>query len=272
MPIDLRRLRVGIEIRGQLRFYDDLAITVSGQKYASPTQSDCTVTIANLNKENRDYILTETSPFNRDPSRKSIVVEAGRDSYGTSVVYRGDIFRSSVSQAPDNVLTLRCTTNQFNKGRLSSISGTANESLRSLSQRVADANDLELRFESPDKNIGSYTFSGSAADQIRELSLAANSDVYVDDSALVVKEFDQPLQGGRLQISAQSGMIGIPELTEQGVKVTFFYTPAARLGSGMDLISDQYPALTGAYVIYRLKFHLTNRDTPFYYTAEARRV
>lgn len=272
MAIDPRLLRVGIEVNGQLRFYDELAITVTGQKFASPNQSECNITIANLSKDVRDFILTETTPFNLNRTRKSVIVEAGRESYGTSVIYRGDIYRSSVSQAPDNVLSLKCLTGQFMKGAISSISGGATESLRLLSERVAAANGLSLRFETMDKQIANYSFTGAALRQINELSLAANSDVYVDGNQLVVKDFDAPLSGSRIRVSKDSGMIGIPQVTEQGVTVSFFYTPAAQLGSEIDLQSAQYPALSGRYVIYRLKFNLTNRDTPFHYTAEARRL
>ena len=272
MALDQRLLRVGIELDGELRFYDELAITVTGQKFASPNQAECNITIANLSKDVRDFILTETSPFNTNRTRKSVIVEAGRESYGTTVLYRGDISRSSVSQAPDNILALKCLTGQFNKGNLVGISGGSSESLRVLSERVATANGLALRFEVQDKQIANYSFTGAALRQVDELSAAANSDVYVDDSELVVKDFNTPIAGSRIRVSKDQGLVGIPQLTEQGVRITFFYTPAARLGGQIELESDQYPAASGNYVIYRLKFNLANRDTPFYYTAEARRV
>lgn len=272
MAVDLRLLRIGIEVNGELRYYDDLAITASGQKFANAKQGECNITIANLRKDVRDFILTESSPFNRNRSRKSVIVEAGRASYGTSIVYRGDIERATVSQAPDNIITLKCLTGQFMKGSIVGISGASSEALSSLSQRVANANDLLLRFEGTEKQVANYSFTGSALKSINELSLAANSDAYVDDNELVVKDFDKPIVGSTIVLSKDSGMVGIPQLTEQGVTVTFFYTPAARLGGQIDLTSDQYPAVNGRYVIYKLKFNLANRDTPFYYIAEARRL
>lgn len=272
MPLDQRLLRVGIETDGELRFYDELAITVTGQKFASPTQDECSISIANLSKDVRDFILTETSPFNQNRTRKSVIVEAGRESYGTSVLYVGDISRSSVSQAPDNILTLKCLTGNFNKGRILAVSGTQSERLSVLAGRVADVNELDLRFEATDKQVANYSYTGSAIKQINELSAAANSDIYIDGNELVVKDFDQPLAGATISVSKDQGLVGIPQLTEQGVRVNFFYTPAARLGGMLELESEQYPAASGRYVIYKLKFNLTNRDTPFYYTAEAIRA
>ena len=124
--IDNRIVRVGIEFNGTIRFYENLAITVSGTKFANPNQGECNITIANLKKEVRDYILTETSPFNLNRTRKSVIVEVGRESYGTSVLYLGDIFRSSVSQPPDTVLSLKCLTGQFMKGNIVSRARSSN--------------------------------------------------------------------------------------------------------------------------------------------------
>ena len=80
------------------------------------------------------------------------------------------------------------------------------------------------------------------------------------------------MPGSVRRVANPGGMIGIPERTEQGVKVTFLYDPQTRLGSEIELESIQYPALDGRYVIYKLNYSITNRDVPFYLTAEARRL
>ena len=82
MELDPRLLRVGFEIGGQLKLYDDLAITASGTKYANANQNECELKITNLDKETRDYLLTDSSPFNKNKTRKILTVEAGRVSTG----------------------------------------------------------------------------------------------------------------------------------------------------------------------------------------------
>ncbi len=271
MP-DNRIVRVGIEVNNEIRFYERLAITVTGTKFANPNQGECNVTIANLSREVRDFILTETSPFNRNRTRKSIIVEVGRESYGTSVLYRGDIFRSSVSQPPDNVLTLRCLTGQFMKGNVISRSGQAVESVRTIAQSIADDNGLSLQFLDNDKNVSNYSYTGSSLGQVKELSDLTGGDVFIDRDNLVVKSSNAPISGTVRRVSNPGGMIGIPERTEQGVKVSFLYDPQTQLGGQIEIVSTQYPALDGRYVIYKLSYNITNRDIPFYLTAEARRL
>ena len=77
---------------------------------------------------------------------------------------------------------------------------------------------------------------------------------------------------GRQKLNLDSGMIGIPELNEEGVKVTFLLDNLTTLGSALEITSELYPAANGNYTIYKLGFNIASRDTPFYYVAEAKRI
>ncbi|AWB00254.1 hypothetical protein CU052_13530 [Vibrio harveyi] len=270
--IDNRIMRVTIIIGDESRSYEKLAITAKGQKFTNANQGKCTITIANLAKEVRDDILTNTSPFTNSKVRSSIILEAGRESYGSTVVYEGDIYRSRPSQGPDNVLTLECLTGQFNKGVMVNRRGQPMDSLKNIAQGVADDNGLTLQFTADDRNISNYSYSGAAAKQVEALQDIAAADVYVDGKVLVVKPINVPASQSVRVLSPDSGMVGVPEFTEQGIKVTFLYDPQTTIGGMLEIRSKQNPATSGNYVIYKLSFNLTNREVPFYYTAEARRA
>ncbi len=270
--LDGRLLRVGIEVGGVFRTYTDLAITVTGTKFASPTQGECNVTIANLSQEVSDFILTETSPFNPDRSAKRIVVEAGRRSTGYSLLYSGIIFRSSISQPPDALLSIRALTGQFQKGNVIARNGTATAPLSRIALQVANDLGLPLQFSATDVQVANYSFTGAAIKQVNRLAQMAPVDAYVDNDVLIVKNTADPLQGRVRRLSADTGMIGVPTFTEQGARVTLLYDSTTVLGGALEIVSEQYPALTGRYLIYKLNYNITNRDTPFYYIAECRRL
>ena len=270
--IDSRLLRVGIEVSGQMRFYDQLAITAQGTKFQSPNQGECTVTITNLEKSVRDFILTETSPFNLNPSAKRITVEAGRQSTGLNLVYSGNIFRSTVSQPPDQTISIRCLTGQFMKGQVAATSFPGTVPLSRISAQVAQDIGARLDFQATDKQIANYSFTGSKLKQVDKLAEAGGINAFVDNDTLVVKDNMVPLTGRLRVLSANSGLIGIPEPTEQGIKVTMLYDNQTVIGGAIELTSRQYPNLDGLYVVYKLSYHLTNRDTPFYLIAEANRM
>ena len=265
-------MRIGIEVSGRTRFYSDLALTATGTKFQNPNQGECTVTITNLEKSVRDFILTETSPFNRNPSRKRLTVEVGRRSSGLNLLYTGTIFRSTVTQPPDQVLSIRCLTAQFSKGDIIASALPGNVPLSRIARQVADDIGIGLNFQATDKNIGNYSFTGAAIKQVEKLAEAGAVNAYIDNDVLIVKDDNRPLTGRIRTLSSESGLIGIPEPTEQGIRVTMLYDHQTVLGGGLDLVSTQYPNLNGRYVIYKLSYYVTTRDTPFYLTAEGRRL
>lgn len=270
--IDRRLVKVSIEVDGRMKVFDQaFDIHAVGKKTANPLQNDCTVTIQNLTKEVRNYLLTETSPFNKNRKRKRLLVEAGRESIGMTLVFEGEIVSSTPSQPPDIGLVVRAQTGGFQKTKVVARSGRAQQSLQSLAAVVASDIECSLDFQADDKQIANYAFSGSALRQVDALQQAGDVDAYVDNKVLVVKPKGTPLRGRVRIVNQRSGMIGIPEVTERGVRVTMLLDNETVLGGALEITSDLNPSVDGAYTIYQLGFDIASRSTPFYYIAEASR-
>jgi hypothetical protein len=86
-----------------------------------------------------------------------------------------------------------------------------------------------------------------------------------------VKNNDAPLTGRVRILSADSGMIDIPQPTELGVQVTYLLDNNSTLGGALEIHSIVYPSLNGTYIIYKLSFDIATRGNPFYWIAEAKR-
>jgi hypothetical protein len=270
--LDPRIVRVSLEIGGQLKTYDGLHVVVSGCKYANANQNECEVKIANLAAATRDYLITEASPFNKSGQRKRLIVEAGRKSYGTSTVFVGDVVSAAASQPPDIVLTLKAATGDYDKGLVIQRSQPGLCSLRQIAGQVASDLGLSLDFQCRDKQIGNYTFTGGALRQVDQLGSYGRINAYVDDGVLILKDYGVPLTGSTRRLDLETGMIGVPEFTERGIKVKMLYDNQTKLGSGLEIRSRINPAANGNYTVYKLGFELASRDTPFYLIAEAQRV
>lgn len=266
---DNRLLRVGVEVNGQIRWYEGLQIKASIQKFANPTQNEATIQVSNMSAEVRNFILTETTPFNMNFTRKKIYVEAGRESTGLFRVYEGDIMSVTPSQPPDIMLTFKSKTSQFEKTNIVARSAGEQVQLSALAKSVASDMGLNLVFEAPDKKIASYQFIGATIQQVGKLSEFGNVNAYVDDGQLIVKAANQPIRNVTHVLSKDSGMIGVPEATEQGIKVTYLLDQNTRLGGAIQLVSSINPSLNGTYTIYKLGYELANRDTAFYNICEA---
>lgn len=270
--IDLRILRVGIEVSGEMLVFEGpMAITARGSKFGSETQNTCDISIANLSKDTRNYILTETSPFNKNRTPKRVFVEAGRVSTGTARIFVGEIVSSSPTQPPDIGLEIKAQTGAFQKGNLVARSGAAKEKLSTIAKGVADDIGASLEFEATDKLIANYSFSGAALKQVGALGRAGGVDAFQDDDVLVVKDAGKPRANRVKVVNSGTGMLGIPEATERGVRVTTLFDLQTELGGRMDLTSELNPALDGSYTIFKADFDLASREEAWYYDLEASR-
>ena len=270
--LDPRIVRVGVEVDGVVRYYEDLAITASGTKYANANENECEVKITNLSKETRDYILTETSPFIKSAQPKKIILEAGRKSTGYSVVFVGDIISAVPSQPPNIELSIKAATKSTSKGDIVVRSKTEKTALSKIAKDVARDLGLNLIFEAKDKQIANYSFAGANLRQVDELSKAGSVNAFVDDDMLVVKDLNVPLNGKSQVLNLENGMIGIPEIDEHGIKVKYLYNNHSTIGGLLEVQSKLNPAANGVYVIYKLSFDIASRGNNFYLIAEAKRV
>lgn len=270
--LDARLLRVGVEVNGVLRLYDGVNITASGTKYANANQNEAEVKLTNMDKATRDYLLSVTSPFNQNRARKTLTIEAGRVSTGYSLVFQGDITNATGGQPPDITITLKAATGDYAKGEVVAVSKPAVTPLRNIAVQVAKDLGLGLDFQANPKNVSNFSFTGAAVKQVEQLGALGHVNAYIDDKTLVVKEFNVPLTGASVDLSFDSGMIGIPEFTETGIKVKMLYDNKVKLGAGLRVKSTLNPAVSGIYTIYQLDFDLANRDTQFYFIASCTRA
>lgn len=271
--LDPRIIKLSIEVNGRIKTYSSpFYIKATGTKYANALQNECEVILANLDRETQDSILTDTTPYNLNRTPKTIILEAGRVSYGTAVIYRGNIVTSHVTQPPDVGIVLKCLTGNFIKGNILTRNQPGSATLNQISSQIAQDTGTILNFQATDRNIANYNFSGAAPNQISLLTTMGGINAFIDDNALVVKNAFIPLNNTLKIVSAETGMIGIPQFTEQGIRVKFLLDNKTTLGGGLQIISKQYPASNGIYVIYKLGFEIATRETPFYYIAEAARI
>lgn len=269
---DLRRVRIGIEISGRINWYEGLRVRATGTKYANPLQNDCTVTITNLKRSVRDFLVTEASPFNNNPNPKRLIVEVGRVSTGVFRLFIGDIVSAEPGLPPDIDLTIYAKTQNSKAGKIVAKSGGAQTGLRTLSEQTAKELGLTLDYQASDKNIGNYSHTGSALAEVEKLQTAGGVSAYIDNERLVVKDTLKPLSNRARILNKDSGMVGIPKPTEKGLKVTFLIDNETTLGGALILQSKANIAANGSYVITQLAFDVTSHEDAFFYTALATRL
>lgn len=269
--LDKRIVRLGIELNGAVNFYEDLFISASGTKYGSGLMNETDIQITNLSREHRDWLMNELSPYNLNRSPKRLILEAGRASRGVQRIFVGDCISGEVSGPPDFTIKLKGRTGAFASGQTATVNKGPQAPLSDIAQTTADGLGLSLQFEADEKSVANYQWSGPAMKQVDRIGDVGDVDAFIDDDKLVVKKKGQPLLAGGIFISEETGMVGIPSLDIQGVTVKFLLDSAPVLGSSIEIQSKVFPAANGVYSIYKLDFAISNRDTPFYWTAKGSR-
>jgi len=255
----------------QLTLDGGLDIKAHGMQYVNAIQDECSLVISNLKRETRDTLATQLTQWTYDQERKSVQVYAGRVSTGVSLLYTGDIIRCVASQPPNIDLHIKSKTAQFWKYSLLKQAMAIDSNLSQIAQQSADSMGLTLQFEATDATIMNYCYTGSAIKQIDKLNAIGGIDAFVDGNTLVVKNKNVARSGTVPIISAQTGMIGIPEMTEYGVRIRTLLSNACKIGGKFQLISTSNPLLNDNYLIYQMGFEIASRDTPFYTILEAAR-
>lgn len=271
--VDLRRIRIGIEVDGGVNWYEDknMNVTASGTKYANPLQNDCTVVISGLSTNTRDYILTETSPFNSNRTPKRLIVEAGRMSTGVFRLFVGDIISAEPSSPPDVKLTLKAKTQNAQSGNIIAVEGAATQKLSAIADRVAREIGVALDFMATDKNIANFSYTGAAIKMVELLQQAGQVRAFIDDEVLIVKDYDKAHIGRIKILNQESGMIGIPKPNESGLEVQYMIDNESMLGGMLRIDSRMFKAVNGDYIIDELKFDISSHGDAFLYTAKCSR-
>lgn len=271
--VDPRRIRIGIEVSGQINWYErdpttghSLNIKATGTKFANPLQNEVTVTISGLSTQTRDYLLTETSPFNSNRTPKRLIVEAGRMSTGVFRLFIGDINSAEPSSPPDVNVVIKAKTQSAQAGNIVAVSGPATSKLSAVAQRVAQEIDVGLDFQATDKNIANFSFTGAALKMVDLLQQAGNVRAYIDDEALIVKDYGKALAGRIKILNIDSGLVGLPKPTEKGADLTWLIDSESLLGGMVRLDSKFNKPMNGDYIIDQLKFDIATHDDPFFYT------
>ena len=271
--LDNRVVIATITIDGDATTYQGISIEAKGIKVSNTIMGQCDVTILNVKREDRERILKETNPFFGTGKTISISIEAGRESYGTTVLYTGTVFRSRATPKPNVGLALKCIQGYDNRAKIVSRSATEITDLSSIARWVAEDNGYNLSFEITDKKIARYSFTGSAQASLNQLAeLTDGANVYVDNKTLYIKESGKPAGGLPVRILDKTSGLLSAEGTEYGVKVKMLFDSVTKIGGQIDLTSELDPSLNGSYVVRKLPFHITSRGQPFYYVAECNRV
>ena len=236
----------------------------------SETGSTAQVSIANLSREDVEYLTTYTSPYVDQSKKKRINIFAGYESTGVGQIFSGDIYSALPEGLPDTWLNIKAKTEYYNQQNIITFS-QGSMSTQNIARSIADELGCDLVWRSKSqKTIDSFNFSGAKAKLINRLNQLDNFYAYIDNNVLYVvdKNEDSPdttKQSGTIKvINGDSGLIGLPQPDEYGVKIKVLLDPAVSLGDWFKLESRRLPIVNGFYQVYEMTYDFATRESQYY--------
>lgn len=250
----------------------------------SETGSDCEISIANLSRQDVEYLTTYTSPYVDQSKKKKINVFAGYESTGVGMIFSGDIYSALPEGLPDTWLKIKAKTNYFEQQNIITYSQEP-ATTHDIALNIAGQLGYELSWQSKSqKVIDAINFNGAKAKLLDKLNQLDNFIAFIDNNILYcIDKNEEPPQAdeqprtytgqlgsarkeaGSIKVITQdSGLIGLPQPDEYGVKIKVLLDPAVALGDWFKLESKRLPIVNGFYQVYEMTFDFATREPQYY--------
>lgn len=258
---------------GLMKQLDGLAIKGRVSRKMGSLFSEAKISAANLTQDDVEYLSTYTSPYINPSVRKKVNIYAGYENTGYGRIFTGEIYKALPNGMPDTWLNMDAKSLYYQQ-RTPLSYGLNNITTRELAQSVATQLDLTLDWQATEaKTLDSFNFTGSQAELIKEFNQLSDVLMFEDNGKLKVVDGKPKTPRGNIKlINKDTGMIGLPEPDQFGVKVKCLLDPALACGDWIRVESVRLPALNGEYQIYTLDFDFSSRETQFYCDIYARRT
>ena len=194
--------------------------------------------------------------------KNHILVEAGEKGETLSIVFKGDITSAAAdfSTAPDVVMKFQAMTAGWSvliADSPTSVQGEA--TAESLISQFATQAGFSFINNGVTESVKNATFNGSPVQKAQQVADEVGCELLMDDETWTIQPWEKPI-GEAVLLKADSGLIGYPSFTQDGISATCFYNPKLRLG-GQVKIESIVPRATGHWKITKLTHDLAAYTT-----------
>ena len=226
----------------------------------------------------------------------NVVLEAGYKNGNYGMIYAGEIVQSFMeySDDVDSAMVLMCQDcdKWLTKKIVVKTYGAGASQADMVNDMIAeDSEDISGGQISPSLGNkllprGKVLF-GKAADYVEQIAKGNNSTFYVEDGKINIVSATEYASNIAVELSPTTGLIGVPEQTEKGVKGKCLINPSLRLNTLIHIDVNYVNAMAnndkgasgtkkmntgGVYKVIKLAYEGDTRDNDWYCEFEADNV
>jgi hypothetical protein len=243
-----RRFRLQAGNRTEGIEIESLRVAFEVTKSIDPKPNPGKIDIWNLNREHMGRILS--GEFNLAK------LWVGYDTL--RVIYAGDIVKKTVKRdGLDFVVSLECGdghTDYQNSLVMTTLAAgsTDTDALGAAAASMRSTQLGAVGLSSTRALPRARVLSGNARDVLSRVALNSDADWSVQDGELVVIPANAVLPGEAVELSQETGMVGSPEATDNGLSLQCLCNPALRIG-GLVRVRSILDYFNGDYKIVNLQ-------------------
>ena len=241
---------------GNTKIFEGYATTCQVTKAGLPEKNSAEIRIHGLKLADMEQ-LTFLSFLPNEYRKNHILIEAGEKGEKLSIVFKGDITAASAdfSSAPDVVMKFQALTAGWSvlvADSPTSVQGEA--TAESLIAQFAQEAGFAFVNEGVTESVRNAVFTGSPVQKAEQVADEVGAELLMDDETWTLMPWDKP-RGDAVLLKADSGLIGYPSFTQDGISCECFYNPRLQLG-GQIKIESIVPRASGYWKITKLSHDL----------------
>lgn len=203
--------------------------------------------------------LTTIGPINSAVMYKnSVLIAVGDDGSALTTIYNGTIWQSwgDFNQLPDSALNIAAVGGlaaSLKPVGATSFAGSAD--VGTIMQQLAFLAEVDFVNNGVSVQLSNPYFPGTALAQIRECAQAANINYTIDKGVLQIWPKGGSRNGSIPIISPETGMVGYPAFSSNGLMLTTMFNPSVVIG-GVIQVQSSLTAATGKWIVTQVSHSL----------------
>lgn len=247
--------------KGTEKVINGLPVEVSVSKTGGDEKPSCEVSIGGMSYEDMEQLTTLA--FRPLQTRKNLIaIFAGDTENGLSQIFAGEITEAAAdfSGAPDVRFNIKAMSGYYPSlmpAGPQTIAG--NTGVADIISQQAQVMGYEFRNEGVTTQLSNCILNGSPMQKARAAARQAGATLLIDDRTLVLLPPGKERKGTTILLSENSGMMGYPSFTSDGISVDAIFNPAFQLG-GLVEVQTIVPKASGLWRITKLEHKLQAND------------
>jgi hypothetical protein len=194
-----------------------------------------------------------------------VTVKPRSEDSGATVAFTGVIQQAwaDMQSIPESVFVVQATSGMFEQ--LRPLPPTSYNGVADVGDVMAGiANQMGLNFTNSgvDEQVSHPYLSGTGVQQVRQLASAARIEWIIENNTLAIwpTGASRDPASNPILVSADTGMVGFPSWTAQGLMVKTLYNPEISYGAAIKIESDITPA-NGLWSPFKIDHNLESEVT-----------